>query len=104
MNRTLALGTLAVLASCQGYDFVYQPDTNREGTHLHFDVQTPSKADILFVVDNSVSMREEQTALRNSINELLTPPNGLAGLDTSYRIAIVSTDVRGFSDDDTCDP
>mgnify|MGYP006175182795 CR=1 FL=1 len=37
-------------------------------------------------------------------NELLIPPKGLAGFDTSYRIGIVSTDVRGFGDTDTCPP
>jgi hypothetical protein len=103
MNRLLLRATLALLAACQGYDFVYQPDSNREGTHLRFAVQTPSKADILFVVDNSISMTEEQNSLMNSVNELLIPPKGLAGFDTSYRIGIVSTDVRGFSDSDTCD-
>ncbi len=89
--RRLAL--LCTLSACQGYDFVYQPDTHREGTHLRFVVEQPSKADVLFVVDNSVSMTEEQCALKSSIDGLL---DELAPLDTSYRIGVTSTDMKGF--------
>lgn len=88
------LGFLA----CQGYDFVFQPQSDRQGTHLRFTVQQPSKADILFVVDNSGSMLDKQAALAASINHLL---ESLAPQDTSYRIGIVSTDGHGFTTD--CD-
>jgi len=84
------------LSACQSYDFVFQPDTNRLGLHLRFAVEQPSKADILFVVDNSGSMKEEQQALQNSIADLLTE---LAPRDTSYRIGITSTDVVGYTED-----
>ncbi|MEE8408234.1 MAG: hypothetical protein V3T05_01390, partial [Myxococcota bacterium] len=95
------MATLAVaggLVACQGYDFVFQPNTDREGTHLRFVVEQPSKADILFVIDNSVSMDMEQIALGDSVDMLLA---ALAPQDTRYRIGIVSTDSLGWSTD--CD-
>ena len=67
------------LLSCQQYDFVFQPDADRQGSHLRFVVERPSKADILFVIDNSVSMTEEQVALGDSIGVLL---GALAPQDT----------------------
>ncbi|MEZ4272542.1 MAG: hypothetical protein R3C68_14270 [Myxococcota bacterium] len=82
-----------ILGACQDYEYVFQPDADREGTHLRFKVQTPSKADLLFVIDNSNTMQEEQEALRSSIKKLL---DFLAPLDTSYRIGIVSTDAVGW--------
>jgi hypothetical protein len=88
----LSLVSLVAASGCQSYDFVFQPDSNRLGLHLRFAVEQPSKADILFVVDNSGSMREHQIALQNSIGELLQT---LAPQDTSYRIGITSTDVYG---------
>ncbi len=92
----VALGALVCVAACQSYDFVFQPDTNREGVRLSFVVQQPSKADILFVVDNSGSMAEEQTALGSGIEGLL---DALAPQDTSYRIGLTSTDMIAFDAD-----
>ena len=87
-----------LVAGCQSYDWVYQPDADREGTHLVFKVDQPSKADILFVIDNSSSMLSKQQALADSINVLL---DALAPQDTRYRIGITSTDSIGFDTD--CD-
>ena len=84
------------LLSCQNYQFVYQPDAERTGTHLRFSVQQPSKADILFVIDNSGTMLDKQATLASSINTLL---QNLAPQDTSYRIGVVSTDAHGFITD-----
>src|SRR5207249_662593 len=99
-KRAFAAAALPALLACQGYDFLFKPDTDQQGVHLKFTVETPSKADILFVIDNSVSMTEEQTALLDSVAVLLTDPNaGLAKQDTSYRIGITSTDVIGFDKD-----
>ncbi len=95
MRRAKTLGVMLsglVLTTCQSYEYVFQPDANREGAHLKFAVEQPSKADMLFVVDNSLSMRQEQEALAASFGLML---DFLAPLDTSYRIGIVSTDVKG---------
>jgi len=94
----LGVGVMAATGflACQKYEFVFQPDADREGTHLRFEVRQPSKADILFVIDNSSSMHEEQNALKASIGQML---DELAPQDTSYRIGIISTDAHGFAED-----
>lgn len=65
---------------------------------MRFEVQTPSRADLLFVVDNSSSMANEQIALRRSFDAVI---NAFATTDTSYRVAIVSSD--GVGKDRDCD-
>src|SRR5262245_63646372 len=90
----IAVSTLVV--ACQSYDFIFQPFSDRQGVHLRFKVDTPSKADILFVIDNSESMAQEQTQLAAALKFML---QRLAPLDTSYRIGIVSTDAHGFAAD-----
>ena len=93
-------GLLAGLfaAACQTYDFAYQPLQDRQGRHLRFEVQTPSRADLLFVVDNSSSMTEEQEALTRSFDALI---EAFGDTDTSYRVGIISSDGVGFTQD--CD-
>ncbi|MBI5510047.1 MAG: VWA domain-containing protein [Deltaproteobacteria bacterium] len=94
------LATLTLLATlaggCQAYDWVFQPDADREGAHLKFIVDQPSKADILFVIDNSKSMRNKQDGLVESVDVLLA---ALAPQDTRYRIGITSTDAIGYTED-----
>lgn len=106
MHRVLTKGgwlvaVAALAAGCQRYDWVYQPNTDRQALHLVFTVQTPSKADVVFVIDNSDSMAEKQVALSNSLGSLLTT---LAPNDTSYRIGIVSTDTIGWTADCSGNP
>lgn len=48
------------------------------------------KADILFIVDNSGSMSEEQTKLGQSFNTFI---NWLVGGEVDYRIALTTTDM-----------
>lgn len=92
----LVATVVAGVGACQDYEHVFQPDTHREGVHLRFEVQQPSLADILFVVDNSISMANKQAALKASFNQMV---DFLSGQDTAYRIGIVSTDVRGQTTD-----
>ena len=101
VRRRLQLGLvsgvfLTSLWACQTYEFGFVPDQDRRGAHLRFTVEQPSKADILFVIDNSTSMSEEQEALRAAVERLL---DELSGQDTSYRIGIVSTDAHGLRED-----
>jgi hypothetical protein len=53
--------------------------------------QQPSPADVLFVVDNSYSMQEEQNNLGSNLNAFLSFAQG-QGVD--YQIAVTTTDVR----------
>ncbi len=85
-----------LVLSCQEYSFVFEPKTDRIESVLRFAVETPSKADILFVVDNSSSMGEEQAALAEGFEQMLEV---LAPTDTNYRIGIISTDAHGFQAD-----
>lgn len=94
MLRRLAPLTVAVLVGCQTYDFTFEPDTDLQQVDLDFVVQTPSQADILFVVDNSISMTEEQAALIDSFDAFI---NDLSRSDTAYRIGVTSTDAVGWS-------
>src|SRR5262245_54043515 len=98
MTRIVCTLLLGVLFGCQDYVFDFQYDRRQLTQDFDFVVQSPSQADLLFVVDNSVSMTEEQQALDASIIALLAT---LAPADTSYRIALVSTDVSGQYED--CD-
>ncbi len=97
--RPTLLSLLVAAAACQSYDLLYRPPSDQQGTHLHFVVETPSKADILFVIDNSISMTEEQQALTESVDVLLA---ALAPQDTSYRIGMVATDMIGCANSAEC--
>lgn len=101
--RTSMLGVVvaSTALACQSYDFVFQPDSDRQALHLRFDVQRPSKADILFVVDNSISMGEEQQALADGFTALIA---ALAPKDTRYRVGVTSTDAIGDTQDCTGTP
>jgi hypothetical protein len=91
-QRLVLLGAVAACLTCQNYGFVFQPDQSHGGLHLNFTVQTPSKADLLFVIDNSGSMANKQLALSQSITQMLAV---LTPQSASYRIGIVSTDAFG---------
>jgi hypothetical protein len=92
----LVLFLSSATQGCQGYPFSYQRERDRQGAHLRFEVTQPSLVDILFVVDNSVSMTEEQAAIRTSLDEML---GVLAPKDSHYRIGVTSTDAHGFNED-----
>ncbi|MEL6544178.1 MAG: hypothetical protein AAFQ82_06100, partial [Myxococcota bacterium] len=93
LRRVAPLACVLALG-CQEYDFTFQPDTDLQQVDLDFAVQTPSQADILFVVDNSISMSEEQTALIQSFDAFI---EDLSASDTAYRIGVTSTDAVGWS-------
>ncbi|MBQ47325.1 MAG: hypothetical protein CMP10_07630, partial [Zetaproteobacteria bacterium] len=54
-----------------------------------FNQNTSGLIDILFVIDNSGSMRQEQINLADKLNRLLTYIN-----DANYRIGIITTDQK----------
>ncbi|RYF10807.1 MAG: VWA domain-containing protein, partial [Deltaproteobacteria bacterium] len=95
-KRGWPYGLLLVACGCQSPSFVFQPDAQHGGVHLAFTVQTPSKADILFVIDNSGTMGNKQALLGEAFETML---GALAPMDTSYRIGVVSTDAYGFLQD-----
>lgn len=61
-----------------------------------FQVAAPGvvKADILFVIDNSGSMQEEQTAMANAFSSFITE---FVNKAVDYHIGIISTDSNSYS-------
>ena len=100
MSRIALLGALAMLVGCTSENellgeppparAVNPPEPeNPEQLDRIVQVQQP-KVDILFVIDNSCSMLEEQTALANNFSPFMEFFTG-SGLD--YHIGVVSTDM-----------
>ncbi|MBI5508685.1 MAG: hypothetical protein HY903_08020 [Deltaproteobacteria bacterium] len=83
------VGGLVTLVGCQDYSFLYRPHQRVATTQVHEIVMRNSDTDILFVIDNSGSMQEEQdNVIRNTrlfIDELALSEN-------AYRVGIVTTD------------
>ncbi|MBI5528288.1 MAG: VWA domain-containing protein, partial [Deltaproteobacteria bacterium] len=84
------LGVIGFVA-CQGYVFIEEPK-HQTGTQRNFiPIETISKADIIFLVDNSGSMAQEQENLAANfadfIKEVLKGQN-------DFHIGLVTTDVN----------
>lgn len=80
---------LGLLTHCQDYKFEQLcPETITEQEISRAAAQ-PTPADILFVVDNSGSMADEQENLAANFEFFI---NQIAGTETDYRIAVVTTD------------
>ncbi len=74
--------------SCQDYLFEQQCPAEIKEANETFQPADPTPADILFIVDNSGSMADEQQNLADNFNRFIENIQG-AG---DYRIAVVSTD------------
>ena len=89
--RSLTLLGLVVLAGCQEYLFAPVCPQSVEETQLVATPVTPKPVDILFVVDNSGSMADEQERLATNFDAFLDQLSAAPFAD--YRIAVVSTDL-----------
>ena len=67
---TAAEALVGVLA-CQQYPIVFQEHRRSAARGYRIDVGVEEKTDILFVVDNSGSMAEEQAELRANIDAFI---------------------------------
>jgi hypothetical protein len=85
----------ALLPACQDYDFVFRPNQRIAITTVREVVVANTDTDILFVVDNSGSMKEEQENLRDNTEAFI---NELALSENAYRVGIITTDVFASSD------
>lgn len=90
LRRILLLSATGLLfAGCQDYVFEQKcPETIKE-QEITRAAAEPRPADILFIVDNSGSMADEQANLAANFNAFI---NEIAGPDNDYRIAVVTTD------------
>ena len=91
---TLLVGTLAAtLAACPDREVArVDPRQNRE-QEKEIPVQINRNIDILFVIDNSGSMREEQASLTANFNRFINVLNGIEGGLPNVHIGVVSTDL-----------
>lgn len=85
----------SVCVACQTYPFTYRPDQRVDLTKIHEVVLNNTDTDILFVIDNSISMGEEQA---NLIANTTLFVEELARSDNSFRVGVISTDVEGGAD------
>lgn len=92
LRRTLPVCSCLALLGCEDYLFEQVcPQAIAEVARTVPELE-PTPADILFVVDNSGSMREEQENLAANFRAFI---NALAGSGGDYRLAIITTDATG---------
>jgi hypothetical protein len=86
-----AVAALALASGCLDYQFrVVKPESTKEVKRA-VAAAKPTPVDILFVVDNSGSMADEQMNLARNFDKFINVLTQGAGND--YQIAVVSTDV-----------
>lgn len=76
-------------AGCQDYLFEQKVPTEVKEAEIVVPELTPTPADILFVVDNSASMKDEQELLARNFDRFI---QAVAG-DFDLRLAVVTTDL-----------
>lgn len=81
----------ATLLGCQDYTFAYRETQRVDAQRVNQLVAKLTPVDILFVIDNSPTMREETDALKNNIERFVT---ALADQDVDFQIGIVTPDVE----------
>lgn len=85
------LGALVVtLTACQDYPFVNRPNQRVSKAIINEVVLEASDTDILFVVDNSGSMGEEQANLQRNALVFIQE---LALSENRYQVGVINTDV-----------
>ncbi len=91
---TLLFGTLAAtLAACPDREVAaVEPRQNRE-QEKEVPVQINRNLDILFVIDNSGSMREEQTSLSANFNRFINVLSNIEGGLPNVHIGVITTDI-----------
>lgn len=83
----LPILTILLLAGCQDYDLL-EKEQGEWFTQQAVDVQ----ADVLFVVDDSASMVEEQTRLAGNFASFI---DAIGGTEADWHLGVVTTDVSG---------
>ncbi len=97
--RLGALVVLAMVASCQGClgcktSPLDAPDTTLPRTcNAEQPLISPSKLDILFVIDNSNSMQEEQDAVSRELTAFIDEIKHAGGVRQDFNVGVVTTSV-----------
>jgi hypothetical protein len=87
MRRRIAVGLLA--AGCQEYDLI-----ERSEGEVYVQPEVEARADVLFVVDDSASMAEEQARLAENFVAFV---EALESTEADWQLGIVTTDVEAAS-------
>lgn len=90
LRRGILIGTLTLAASCQSYPFAFQSNQRVATRRYEVEVQTEGRTDVLFVIDNSGSMAEEQEKLKDNIGVFI---DVLTRSVNDYQVGILSTDI-----------
>ena len=89
--RRILLAALLLSGACTTRRTIGQPSFAVHDEPIRVDAY--AKADILFMVDNSPSMAPKQTELRRRFPELLQQIQATQGLNASYHIGVVTSDL-----------
>lgn len=91
----LVVGFCSVLSGCQEYIFSYRPNQRVVITTIREVILKNSNTDIVFVIDNSHSMLEEQVNLMHNTKVFVQV---LAESENAYHLGILSTDMIAETD------
>lgn len=99
--RLAALPLAIAAGGCQDYIFEQQCPASVTEAEANFSVVEPVPVDIVFVIDNSGSMRDEQENLARNFDRFI---DVIAGSSLNYRLAVVTTDLGDQLDQPTAGP
>src|SRR5262245_40953090 len=104
MRRLVVSSLLAMLlAACAQHDVAeVVPNTNKE-EFKDIPVSQNRDLDLLFLIDNSVSMDAEQTALTESFDDFIAVLEGIEGGLPNVHIGVISSDVGADPDIGSCE-
>jgi len=98
IKKTAVVGISAVCVvvfgiaiSCQDYYFFNLPQKPTTEFNDFKSIETITKSDILFMIDNSGSMAQEQENLAKNLDKFI---NGIVSAQNDFHIGIVTTDVN----------
>lgn len=97
--RVLAVAAFAAIASCQGCFGCQTSPVDGDSSELPrtCDVTPPlvepQKLEILFVIDNSTSMIEEQTAVARELTAFINQIRQAGGIRQDFHVGVVTTTV-----------
>src|SRR5687768_11484765 len=87
-HHILALGLAAFLAACNEQPLDPLPATHSE---VHFQGGQAPPVDVLWIVDNSGSMQQEQTKLGNNFGSFI---QYFTSLQLDFNMAVITSDVE----------
>ncbi|MEW5739018.1 MAG: VWA domain-containing protein [Myxococcota bacterium] len=104
----VALAALAVVSNCQGCFGCQTPVDNPNSTlptscEQEQPLIEPQKLDILFVIDNSGSMKEEQEAVARELTAFVDQIKQAGGVRQDFHIGVITTSVYQHSNQNGLD-